>query len=87
MRKTTFWILLALIFVAGFFFVGLVAALAFVVSAILAPFLDKNLRGRTRGYSTFWILELVLSAALVFFVGGTIGFAWLAGAVVADILG
>lgn len=81
------WILLALLFVIGFFFVGLVAALAFVISAILAPFLDKQMRGRRRGYSMFWVLELVLSAALLVFMGGTVGFAWLAGAVVADILG
>lgn len=89
MKKMSFWIAVVLLFVAAFFFVGLVAALAFLISAIFAPFIEKVMRGLMRGFphGRFWIAELVVAAVLLFLLGATVALAWLVGAIVADVWG
>lgn len=85
----TFWIVLVLLFVAAYFFVGLVAGVAFLVSAIFAPFMDGFTKKLMRGFphGRFWIAELVVAAVLLYLVDATTALAWIVGAIVSDVWG
>ncbi len=89
MKKMSFWIAVVLLFVGAYFFVGLVAALAFLVSAIFAPYMDGFMRSLLRGFphGRFWIAELVVAAVLLFLLGATVALAWVVGAIVSDVWG
>ena len=85
MRKMTFWIVLVLAFLAGFFLLGLGISVAFLVGAIVAGPLGKALSG-FKWMSLderFWVVNLAVTLLLYLFAGGSIAVGWLAGAVFA----